>query len=244
VIAVDHQGGIAVMRLEHGKVNVLDLELLQAIAAELRGLGDADALVLTGAGRAFSAGVDLKRLLDSSDADVEAFLLALDDALLTLYDYPRPTVAAVNGHAIAGGCILVECCDYRLMSAGTIGVAELRVGVPFPTAPLEIFRNAVGARAAELVMTGRTVGPEEAYALGMLDAVVEPDALVETALEQAALLARIPRTTFAHTREQFRGETRRKIAASAEADRRTRALWGSDEIRGAVRGYLEQLAAR
>jgi enoyl-CoA hydratase len=125
-----------------------------------------------------------------------------------------------------------------------MGVAVLRVGVPFPTAPLEIFRNAVGARAAELVMTGRTVGPEEAYALGMLDAVVEPDALVETALEQAALLARIPRTTFAHTREQFRGETRRKIAASAEADQRTRALWGSDEIRGAVRGYLEQLAAR
>jgi enoyl-CoA hydratase len=153
-------------------------------------------------------------------------------------------VAAVNGHAIAGGCILTQCCDYRIMSAGTIGAAELRVGVPFPTAPLEIFRSAVGARAAELVLTGRTVGPEEALALGMLDAVVEPDELLDTALERAAQLARIPRSTFAHTREQLRGETRRRIAAGADADRRTRALWHSDEIRGAVRGYLEQLAAR
>jgi len=244
VIAVDHQDGIAVVRLEHGKVNVLDLELLEAIAATLRTLADADALVLTGAGRAFSAGVDLKRLLESSAGEVEAFLLALDDALLTLYDFPRPTVAAVNGHAIAGGCILTQCCDYRIMSAGTIGAAELRVGVPFPTAPLEIFRSAVGARAAELVLTGRTVGPEEALAIGMLDAVAEPDELLDTALERAAQLARIPRSTFAHTREQLRGETRRRIAAGADADRRTRALWHSDEIRGAVRGYLEQLAAR
>ena len=244
MIAVDHHDGIAVVRLEHGKVNVLDLELLQAIADAFRTLDDPDAVVLTGAGRAFSAGVDLKRLLESSTDEVEAFLLALDAALLTLYDFPRPTVAAVNGHAIAGGCILTQCCDYRIMSGGTIGVAELRVGVPFPTAPLEIFRTAVGPRAAELVLTGRTVGPEEALALGMLDAVVEPDELLDTALARAAQLARIPRSTFAHTREQLRGETRRRIAAGADADRRTRALWHSDEIRDAVRGYLEQLAAR
>jgi enoyl-CoA hydratase len=244
VIAVDHHDGVAVVRFEHGKVNVLDLELLQAIAATLKSLDDVDALVLTGAGKAFSAGVDLKRLLEASADEVESFLLALDDALLALYDFPRPTVAAVNGHAIAGGCILTQCCDYRIMSAGTIGAAELRVGVPFPTAPLEIFRNAVGARAAELVMTGRTVGAEEALELGMIDAVVEPDELLDTALERAAQLARIPRSTFAHTREQLRGETRRRIAAGAEADRRTRALWHSDEIRDAVRGYLEQLATR
>jgi len=244
LIAVDHQDGIAVVRFEHGKVNVLDLELLRAIGDTLRSLEDADALVLTGAGRAFSAGVDLKRLLESSADEVEQFLLALDDALITLYDFPRPTVAAVNGHAIAGGCILTEACDYRLMSGGTIGVAELLVGVPFPTAPLEIFRTAVGARAPELIWTGRTVGPDEALALGLIDAVAAPDELLDAALQRAAQLARIPRSTFLHTREQLRGDTRRRIAAAAEADRRTRALWHSDEIRDAVRGYLEQLAAR
>ncbi len=122
MIAVDHHDGVAVVRLEHGKVNVLDLELLQALSATLAELHDADAIVLTGAGRAFSAGVDLKRLLDGGPDEVEEFLLALDAGLLALYDYPRPAVAAVNGHAIAGGCILVQACDYRLMSGGTIGV--------------------------------------------------------------------------------------------------------------------------
>jgi len=244
VIAVDHHDGVAVVRFEHGKVNVLDLELLQALTATLGELHDADAIVLTGAGRAFSAGVDLKRLLDGGPDDVEEFLLALDAGLIALYDYPRPSVAAVNGHAIAGGCILVQACDYRLMSGGTIGVPELKVGVPFPTAPFEMLRTAVGPRTTALVLTGRTVGPEEAVELGLVDEAVDAEQLLDRALEQAVALARIPATTFAHTREQLRGETRRRIAAAREADKETRALWHTEEIRGAVRGYLDALAAR
>lgn len=244
MIAVEHHDGVAVVRLEHGKVNVLDLELLQAIAATLAELHDADAIVLTGAGRAFSAGVDLKRLLDSTPGEVDEFLHALDTGLLALYDYPRPAVAAVNGHAIAGGCILVQACDYRVMAGGTIGVAELRVGLPFPTAPLEIFRTAVGARAAELVLTGRTVGPDVALTVGMVDEVVAPDDLLDVALAMATHLGHIPRSTFAHTREQLRGDARRRIDAGRDDDVATRALWHSDEIRGAIQGYLDVLAAR
>ena len=175
---------------------------------------------------------------------MEEFLLALDEGLLALYDYPRPAVAAVNGHAIAGGCILVQACDYRIMSGGTIGVAELKVGVPFPTAPFEILRNAVGQRTAALVLTGRTVGPEEALAIGLVDETQAPEHLLDRALDRARMLARIPASTFAHTREQLRGEARRRIEEGREADRATRALWNSDEIRDAVRGYLAELAAR
>ena len=244
MIAVDHHDGVAVVRLEHGKVNVLDLDLLRALSTTLAGLHEADAIVLTGAGRAFSAGVDLKRLLDGGPDEMEEFLLGLDEGLLALYDYPRPAVAAVNGHAIAGGCILVQACDYRIMSGGTIGVAELKVGVPFPTAPFEILRNAVGQRTAALVLTGRTVGPEEALALGLVDETEAPEHLLDRALDRARMLARIPASTFAHTREQLRGEARRRIEAGREADRATRALWNSDEIRDAVRGYLAELAAR
>ena len=244
MIAVDHHDGVAVVRLEHGKVNVLDLDLLRALSETLAGLHDADAIVLTGAGRAFSAGVDLKRLLDGGPDGMEEFLLALDEGLLALYDYPRPAVAAVNGHAIAGGCILVQACDYRIMSGGTIGVAELKVGVPFPTAPFEILRNAVGQRTAALVLTGRTVGPEEALALGLVDETEAPEHLLDRALDRARMLARIPASTFAHTREQLRGEARRRIEEGRDADRATRALWNSDEIRDAVRGYLAELAAR
>ena len=186
MIAVDHHDGVAVVRLEHGKVNVLDLELLRELSQTLAEPPRRRRDRAHGRGPAFSAGVDLKRLLDGSADDMEEFLLALDEGLLALYDFPRPAVAAVNGHAIAGGCILVEACDYRIMSGGTIGVAELKVGVPFPTAPFEILRDAVGPRTAALVLTGRTVGPEEALAIGLVDATVGAEHLLDRSLIELA----------------------------------------------------------
>ena len=91
-----------------------------------------------------------------------------------VFDHPRPLVAAVNGHAIAGGCVIAAGCDYRFMSAGTIGVTELLVGVPFPATALEAIRYVVGPRTAALVLTGKTLRPEEAQAVGLVDEVVPP----------------------------------------------------------------------
>jgi enoyl-CoA hydratase len=133
-ISVDAHAGVHLVTVENGPVNVLDLELLRGLAETFHGLAEADAVVLAGAGRAFSAGVDLHRILDGGRDYVAEFLPALSAALRAVFDHPRPVVAAVNGHAIAGGCVLVAACDRRLMSAGTIGVTELLVGVPFPAA--------------------------------------------------------------------------------------------------------------
>src|SRR5262249_59482586 len=137
MIGVDYHDQTAVVRLRHGKVNALDLELLQAISDTFRGL-DADAVVLTGVGKAFSAGVDLKRIVEGGAKYTQAFLPALSDALLAVFDHPRPVGAAINGDAIAGGCVLAAACDARLMSAGTIGPARLRGAGPVPTAALAV----------------------------------------------------------------------------------------------------------
>src|SRR5262245_14622366 len=155
--------------MRHGKVNALDLELLLALRDTFAGLRDARAVVLTGAGRSFSAGVDLRRLLDGGATYTAEFLPALQSACRALFEHPRPVVAAVNGHAIAGGCVLVAACDRRIMAAGTIGVTELAVGVPFPTVPLEVLRHAVGPATADLVLTARTMTPEQALAVGLVD---------------------------------------------------------------------------
>ncbi len=141
MIDVTDRNGIALVGLDHGKVNALDLELLQAITATMGDMADARAVVITGAGRAFSAGVDLRRVVDGGAEYVREFLPALSEALLSVFDCPRPVVAAINGHAIAGGCVLAAATDVRLMSAGTIGLTELLVGVPFPVAALEIVRT-------------------------------------------------------------------------------------------------------
>ena len=147
----DHDG-IAVLTLNHGPVNALDLELLTAVPESLAAVASARAVVLTGRGRSFSAGVDLKQIVNGGVPYVEMFLPALSLAMLSLFEHPAPVVAAVNGHALAGGCVLAAACDIRLMSGGTIGLTELTVGVPFPTVPLEIMRHAAGPALEAMVL--------------------------------------------------------------------------------------------
>src|SRR5215470_10036601 len=107
--------GILTLRLAHGKASALDVELLDALLRELDSVAeDVRALVLTGTGSIFSAGVDLFRLTREGADYVRRFLPLLSRVLRALFTFPRPVVAAVNGHAIAGGCILALAADARL----------------------------------------------------------------------------------------------------------------------------------
>jgi enoyl-CoA hydratase len=242
VISVVQRDGVAVVRLDDGKVNALDLELLTAISATMSRLADAPAVVLTGARTVFSAGVDLRRIVEGGPAYVREFLPELSRAFLAVFDHPRPVVAAVNGHALAGGCVLAAACDVRLMSGGTIGLTELLVGVPFPVVPLEIMRFAVGPAVAGLALTGRTIGPHEASRIGLVDAVVEQEELVPEAVRRAASLGRMPRAAYALTKEQLHRFTRQRIQELRPVDdpRATR-VWESDEARASVAQYLGRL---
>src|SRR5579883_1731025 len=153
--------GIAVVTLKHGKANALDTELCTALATcfdELVGQ-TARAVVLTGQGRMFSAGVDLVRATAGGADYLRTFLPALNRLFEAVFFHPKPVVAAINGHAIAGGCVLACCGDRRIMArgAGRIGVTELLVGVPFPALAFEIVRFAVlPHRLSELVLVGAT----------------------------------------------------------------------------------------
>ncbi len=245
MIGVEERGAVAVVRLDHGKVNVLDLELLVALTDTMRGLADGPAVVLTGTGSAFSAGVDLRRIVAEGPRYVRDFLPALSAAFLAVFDHPRPVVAAVNGHAIAGGCIIAAACDVRLMSAGTIGLTELLVGVPFPTAALEIMRFAVGTAAPALALTGRVLAPEEAARIGLVDAVVAPADLLDHAVRRAEELARLPAVAYALTKEQLHRPARDRIDERAPVDDpRAVEMWEGDAGRAAIAGYLDRLGER
>ncbi len=147
MIDVKMQDGIAVMTLTHGKANTLDTEFCEAVAARFRALAssDAKAVVVTGQGSIFSAGVNLVRLGEGGEGYIRQFLPALHKLYDAVFFHPKPVVAAVNGHAIAGGAVLACCGDCRIMARGNgrIGVTELLVGVPFPALAFEIVRFAV-----------------------------------------------------------------------------------------------------
>jgi len=246
MIQREDRGPIAVLRLAHGKASALDTELLEALDRCLRELDEArpEAVVLTGTGSIFSAGVDLLRVLDGGTGYLAGFLPLLARAVRRLFAFPRPVVAAVNGHAIAGGCILACACDLRIMAAGEgrIGVPELRVGVPFPVAPLEVLRFAVPPQHLQkLAYTGRTYGAAEALEWGLVDEVVAPDRLLERALEAAGQLAAIPGASFELTKAQLRRPTLERIdALHDELEPRVAAQWASPGVQEHLRDYVDR----
>lgn len=245
MITVEERNAIAVVRLEHGKVNALDLELLRAITETMNGLSDAAAVVLTGFDGIFSAGVDLRRIVAGGPPYIKEFLPALSEALVAVYNLPRPVVAAVNGHAIAGGCVLAAACDVRLMSGGTIGLTELRVGVPFPIAVLEIMRYAAGPAAGILALTGTTIAPDEAARIGLIHAVVPSDELLETAVDQAEVLARLPAAAYASTKEQLHRPTTQRISTSRPLDDPPiEDAWSNPQTLDAISAYVSQLGKK
>lgn len=234
---------IAVLRLDHGPVNALDLELLSALPQRLADVAEARAVVLTGTGQCLSAGVDLKRIVDGGAPYVADFLPALSTAAFALFEHPRPVVCAVNGHALAGGCVLAAACDLRVMSAGTIGLTELAAGVPFPTVPLEIMRHAVGPAAEQMVLTGRRLDPTQASVIGLVHEVVEPNELQSVALRRAAELATSPPEVYALSKSQLRRPARERIEVGRRLDdEQVLRLWSSPTVHQALRDYLATLA--
>jgi enoyl-CoA hydratase len=237
-----HHGDVAMLRIAHGKANALDLELCNALTAELEAYRQsaAKALVVTGTGKMFSAGVDLVRVSNEGAPYLRAFLPAVSRAFETLFLLLKPVVAAVNGHAIAGGCIIACAADYRVMARepGRIGIPELLVGVPFPVVPLEIMRFAAGARAPALINRGTTFAADDALANGLVDAVVEPERLDDEAMAAARSLAAIPPAAFALTKRQLREPVLERIHVGAALDAAVHEAWASPEILGAIRGYV------
>jgi enoyl-CoA hydratase/carnithine racemase len=242
----DH-GAVTVLRMQRGKANAFDVELVAALHEHLDALAegpDYRAIVLTGTGSIFSAGVDLFRVVRGGKAYVDDFVPAFIRTFTMLFALPSPVIAAINGHAIAGGCVLASACDFRIMvdGEGTIGVPELRVQVPFPTIALEILRFASArAHLQELVYLGRTYLPQEAYERGLIDELVTKDELLPRAIEIAHRLQSIPRETFGLTKNQVRQPTMDRVqGVAADQDARVLDRWRSPDTLSAIQRYLDE----
>jgi enoyl-CoA hydratase len=235
-------GSVVTLRLAHGKAAALDLELVEGVALAIaeEAAAETRAVILTGSGSIFSAGVDLFRLLDGGREYAERFVPALSRMLLDLFAFPKPLVVAANGHAIAGGCIFTLAGDYRLMAAGNgrIGIPELLVGVPFPAAVVEVVRFAVPPQHLQTLMyTGRTLSPEDALRFGLVDEVT--DALEARAQEVAQQMAALPAGAFALAKGQLRDHAFGRAKHYAhELDAVVLEQWCDTATHARIREYL------
>jgi enoyl-CoA hydratase len=247
MITSETVGDVTVLRLGHGKVNALDVELLDALATSMDDVsGTARAVVLTGNGRVFCAGVDLTRVLDGGAEYAGRLIPALHRAFMAVFTYPRPVVAAIDGAAIAGGCIIAAACDHRLMADGParIGATELLVGVPFPVAPIEIMQHACGHRTGELVLRARQLDVAEAVAVGLVHRALPPERLVDEAISVAAELGELPEQAYAMAKHRLQAASVERIERDAPTvDPEVAAIWGSETTARRIADQLARLRA-
>jgi enoyl-CoA hydratase len=250
MIDVAEQGEVAVITLHHGKANALDVAFCEALTLRFEKLRDSSsrAVVIAGQGRIFSAGVDLPQLLGGGESYIRVFLPALDRLYDTVFNFPKPVVAAVNGHAIAGGCILACCADHRLMAndGGRMGVTEILVGVPFPPMAFEVMRATTSVRLLpEAMLTGATYSPEQAKERGWIHEIVEHPELIDRAVDKATALARTSPEAFAMTKRQLRQiavENLRRDGAALAAE--VESIWIAPQTLARMSHFVEQTLSK
>jgi enoyl-CoA hydratase/carnithine racemase len=195
VLSVEVDGGIATLRLNRPPMNALNVELqdmLRAAAAEVTARRDVAAAIVYGGAKVFAAGVDIKELEQMSYTDMVDRSTALTSAFTALARIPKPTVAAITGYALGGGCELALCCDFRVAARNAkLGQPEVLLGVIPGAGGTQRLSRLVGpARAKDLIFTGRFVSADEALAMGLVDEVVEQGDAEEV---YAAARARVAR---------------------------------------------------
>ena len=230
-------GTTAVLALASDKVNALDREVLGEISTFVEYCEHEPgirALVLTAEGSIFSAGLNVNEVLNNDTSYTDELLNELNDALLRLFRCPKPTVAAINGAAIAGGCILVCACDKRLIAEGArIGVTELKVGVSFPSVAIELLKYACGPQAEQLIFDAGLLDAEGACRSGLAHARVPGSDLHAAALAAAERLASLDADAYALAK----ASTRRAVLSAMEdegarlLDRQVRERWKNDQTR-------------
>ncbi|MGH7787770.1 MAG: enoyl-CoA hydratase/isomerase family protein [Candidatus Binatia bacterium] len=250
VTANDHPGGVRVLTLDRPPANAISEDLLTDLSVQLAAAGRDEAVravVLTGAGAFFSGGFDLGAA--PRDAAATRRMNELyRDAHAALLGFPKPTVAMLNGHATAGGLVLVLACDYRLGRQGeyTIGLNEVAIGASFPLAAFEIVALRLPhARASELLLGAALYPSSQALRLGVVDELFPDDQFEATVLRRAARLGSFPRQSYAHTKWRLVSAALARIAAepAAEAERAA-AVWMTDESRAARHAQRAKLGMK
>ena len=219
--------------------NALSTALMQRTLAEVRDAKD-EPIFLTGEGDAFSAGLDIKEVSTLDVAGMTTFLETLEELVKALYEHPAPVVAWVNGHAIAGGCVLALCADIRVMTARAgvrMGLNEVALGLRFPPLTFAMVRSRLTAPALERVLLEAALyEAEDARALGLVDVIGEES----FARSMLSKLAAHPRDAYATTKLLLRPrlevpeDERRKFREETIPD------WASPERRASLRAMLEK----
>ena len=248
-----HDGDIVEIRLARPPVNALDPDLCRALqdaVADAIAQG-AKGLVLSGNPKVFSAGLDVPHLLSLGD-DRPALLAgwgAFFDAARALTNSPVPVVAAITGHAPAGGCVLALCCDYRVKAKADdparpfrIGLNETQVGLVAPAGIQHLMERTVGKhRAGVLLATGELVDAERALAIGLVDELVAGEQVVARSVAWLQSLLKLPRKPVLATRAISRADLMAAMAPENMQLDRFIDAWSEPDTQAGLKALVARL---
>jgi enoyl-CoA hydratase len=244
-IAIDDRDGVAIVAMNRPPANAIHLTFLEQLDQALVAIGERSprAMVLTGHGEIFCAGLDLKAVPRYDRAQQNLMLARLNELIRRLYAMPIPTVAAVNGHAIAGGLVLMLACDWRVAveSGALFGLTEIRAGVPYPASANAVVQAELGPAAArELVLAGKNHGPERALALGIVDELQPANAVLARSQARARELAMAPTEGYGRIKRQLRGQALAQMAEAIAAGDPLHDNWLFAETQAAAARVLRE----
>lgn len=222
-ITLERDGELAHLTMDDGKANAFDMDFFTQLDEALDECADASGIVLRGREGMFSGGLNLKLLTSLDQQGLLNLLVRFGQTMHRLWLEPRPVVAAVTGHAVAGGTILAMTCDHAVAADGPFrwGLNETAIGMVMPEWILAIARaNLRTDRYEDLIMSGALIGPSEAVEAGFADAVAPLEDVVSAAERKAAELAGLPRHAYAATKRRLRGPASEASLSVIEADLR------------------------
>lgn len=247
MIQTEYHEEIALIKLSHGITNALNLELINGLSESLQKAvqDNVRSLVLTSSNeKFFSIGYDLRNLYSLSRGDFALFYKAFNQFCINLFTSPIPTVAAITGHAIAGGCALTLCCDYRFIAEGRklMGFNVVRLGIPVPYTVTCILQNIVGYRTArDIADSGEFCSPENLLRMGMVDCVLPLEDVIPRSIEKAQSLGRLPQEAFAITkRNRIESIEAQILAHLKEKEELFVECWFSEEARKLLGEAMEK----
>jgi enoyl-CoA hydratase len=196
-VRLEVDGGIGTIRLERPPMNALNKQVqeeIRAAALEAADRTDVRAVIVYGGQKVFAAGADIKEMADMSYADMAKRSGPLQSSLSAVAEIPKPTVAAITGYALGGGCELALCADFRIAADDAkLGQPEILLGIIPGAGGTQRLARLIGpSKAKDVVYTGRFVEASEALSLGIVDEVVAPDDVYEAALRWAGQFASGP----------------------------------------------------
>lgn len=199
MIKVEFKATVAILKLNRGVTNAINLQMIKELSTQLDRLKDdvkvKSVIITSQKDKFFSIGFDIPELLTYSKDEFAEFFHAFNQLCLQLYTFPKPTFAAITGHATAGGCILAICCDYRYIAEGRkfMGLNEIKLGVPLPYPTYIILKELVGTKHARNISDfGDFYLPEKLVEMGMVDDIFPVHQVISTAIDSAKLIGSHP----------------------------------------------------